>query len=414
MTDYNSTNNPPHKSAGFPQDCTLCHTTQRQLDQRDVQPHHDRLHADRRAHQPAVRAVPREQQLQPDQRRLLDLPQTDYNSTNNPPHTAAGFPQDCSLCHNTTRLDRRHVQSLHHRLHADRRARHDRSARSATSTTTTASPAPPACNCHSDRLQRHQPIRRTRRRTSRRTARSATPPLNWTGATFNHTTTGFTLTGAHTTTAVRAVPRQQQLQPHQRGLLNCHQTDYNGTTNPPHMSAGFPQDCSICHTTTDWTGATFNHATTGFTLTGAHTTPAVRAVPRQQQLQSDQHRLLSTATSSDYNGTSQPAAQDRWLPQDCTLCHNTTATGLGAHVQPRHHGLHADRRARHHAVRAVPRQQQLQPDQRRLLQLPPDRLQRHQQSARIKAAGFPQDCSTCHTTTDWTAPRSITPPPASR
>ena len=54
---------------------------------------------------------------------------------------------------------------------------------------------------------------------------------------------------------------------------NCHQTDYNGTTNPPHLASGFPQDCSGCHTTTDWSGATFNHATTGFTLTGAHTSP---------------------------------------------------------------------------------------------------------------------------------------------
>jgi hypothetical protein len=39
----------------------------------------------------------------------------------------------------------------------------------------------------------------------------------------------------------------------------CHLTDYNGTTNPNHKSAGFPTTCNTCHTTTAWTGATFNH-----------------------------------------------------------------------------------------------------------------------------------------------------------
>ena len=41
--------------------------------------------------------------------------------------------------------------------------------------------------------------------------------------------------------------------------VGCHQTDYNNTTNPNHKSAGFPTTCDTCHTTTAWTGATFNH-----------------------------------------------------------------------------------------------------------------------------------------------------------
>jgi hypothetical protein len=40
---------------------------------------------------------------------------------------------------------------------------------------------------------------------------------------------------------------------------SCHQSDYNGTTNPVHSTAGFPTTCETCHTTTAWTGATFNH-----------------------------------------------------------------------------------------------------------------------------------------------------------
>ena len=51
-------------------------------------------------------------------------------------------------------------------------------------------------------------------------------------------------------------------------------SDYQGTTNPNHVPASFPTDCSVCHSTTNWSGATFNHASTGWALTGAHASAA--------------------------------------------------------------------------------------------------------------------------------------------
>ena len=54
--------------------------------------------------------------------------------------------------------------------------------------------------------------------------------------------------------------------------MSCHLKDYQGTTDPNHVAAGFPQDCQLCHTTTQWLGAKFDHNTTKFPLTGAHAT----------------------------------------------------------------------------------------------------------------------------------------------
>jgi hypothetical protein len=34
---------------------------------------------------------------------------------------------------------------------------------------------------------------------------------------------------------------------------------YNRVANPNHLTAGFPKTCLNCHTTSAWTGATFNH-----------------------------------------------------------------------------------------------------------------------------------------------------------
>jgi hypothetical protein len=41
--------------------------------------------------------------------------------------------------------------------------------------------------------------------------------------------------------------------------IGCHQSDYDGTTNPDHAAAGFPTDCTSCHTETAWTPANWDH-----------------------------------------------------------------------------------------------------------------------------------------------------------
>jgi Zn finger protein HypA/HybF involved in hydrogenase expression len=83
---------------------------------------------------------------------------------------------------------------------------------------------------------------------------------SWQGAFFNHSGTQFPLTGAHT---------ELQCQDcHSSGLYSglpsdcyaCHSSDFQGTTDPAHAAAGFSHDCTECHTTSAWTGATFTHS----------------------------------------------------------------------------------------------------------------------------------------------------------
>jgi len=102
----------------------------------------------------------------------------------------------------------------------------------------------------------------------------------WTTATFNHNTTTFPLTGAHTTTACALCHTNNNYS----GTLpttciGCHTADWNSTQTlggavPNHVSSGFPQDCTVCHSTANWTSSTFNHNTTTFPLTGLHVSVA--------------------------------------------------------------------------------------------------------------------------------------------
>ncbi len=92
-----------------------------------------------------------------------------------------------------------------------------------------------------------------------------------TTTTFDHNRTGFPLQGAHTNVAC--------LECHSNGYAGtptncdaCHLTDYNSTTDPNHVTAGFPTDCATCAAMrVPGTTPPFDHNTTSFPLQGAHT-----------------------------------------------------------------------------------------------------------------------------------------------
>ncbi len=173
--------------------------------------------------------------------------------------------------------------------------------------------------------------------------------VNWTTATFNHNTTAFPLTGAHTTVACALchtaanggyganVPTL---------CSGCHMTDYNSTvtisqTNssvPNHVSLSYPTTCDSCHTTTSWLGATFNHNSTGFPLTGAHVSTACNlchltsAPPPTDCYSCHTANWNSTATMGGTVPNHVAAAliaSSGFSTSACSTCHNTTAwTGV--------------------------------------------------------------------------------------
>jgi hypothetical protein len=163
--------------------------------------------------------------------------------------------------------------------------------------------------------------------------------VSWTTAAFDHSTTGFALTGMHVSPVPTACVSCHVSNNYTLGATpcyNCHITAWQSTATlggsvPNHITAGFPQDCSVCHSTANWTTSTFNHSTTTFPLTGAHIT-----VP-----------CASCHTNGNYSGT---------LPTDCYSCHTAqwqSTTTLGGSV-PNH-----------------------------------------------ITAGYPTACASCHTTTSW-------------
>jgi hypothetical protein len=148
--------------------------------------------------------------------------------------------------------------------------------------------------------------------------------VQWRGATFNHSNTRFLLTGAHVLVTCTQCHTNGRFAGTPTTCSSCHLTRYNGTSNPNHVAAGFPQDCSLCHSTTNWSGARFTHPPSLFVLAGAHVSLQCSSCHASGRYVG----LPTTCVSchlSRYNGTTNPNHVNSGFPQDCTVCHTTTA-----------------------------------------------------------------------------------------
>jgi len=180
--DYAATTAPDHAAAGMSTDCLGCHSSvapgwgDSNFAHGDFFPlsgAHARLDC-LTCHQSGFGGQPTS---------CIGCHQSDYDSTDDPGHAAAGFSTECQSCHSTQA---------------------------------------------------------------------------WSPATFNHANTAFPLTGAHTSASC--------LDCHGGGYSGtptdcyaCHQADFEGTTEPNHVTSGFGTGCLTCHSTQAWSPSTWDH-----------------------------------------------------------------------------------------------------------------------------------------------------------
>ena len=151
----------------------------------------------------------------------------------------------------------------------------------------------------------------------------------WTGGVFNHTATGFPLTGFHATVACAGCHVNNNYSITVTTCVSCHLNKYTATTTPNHVQVGFPQTCETCHTTAVWTGAIFDHNTTTFPLTGYHATSVPCASCHVNNNYTSLPITCYGCHTATYNATTNPAHAAAGFPTTCATCH-TTAAWTGA------------------------------------------------------------------------------------
>lgn len=167
-----------------------------------------------------------------------------YNSTTAPSHSSAIYvPTDCAFCHDANGWS----PSVYDHY-----------------------PEPANCNiCHlSDLLAanisvpNHQelPI----------TCIICHTTSSWQNLDFDHTITGFAIEGIHQTLDCSAC-HETGFSNTDNNCMDCHADDYNQTTSPDHISAGFdPDDCHLCHNALGWIPAEFDHSLTNQACSACH------------------------------------------------------------------------------------------------------------------------------------------------
>ncbi len=219
----------------------------------------------------------------------------------------------------------------------------------------------------------------------------------WTPVHFDHSQTGFPLTGVHLTLDCSGCHTASYAGT-SKLCESCHLTDYNSAQNPNHVSAGFPHDCSLCHSTSGWQGASFDHSRSRFPLTGAHTAVDC-ATCHVNNKWTGLDMSCVACHRAQYDATTDPNHRTAAFPVECQVCHQTsgwrpasfnhsltTFPLTGAHVTVACTSCHVGG-----LYKGTPQ----------------DCYSCHQTEYRAVtdpnhvAAGFPRECGTCHSTSTW-------------
>ena len=318
LNDYNSAQNPNHVTAGFSTDCQDCHQITATT-WNTINVIHDFFplvggHAIAdcfECHEQGGNFTG----LSPE---CISCHQTDYNNTTDPNHVQNNYPTDCTLCHtingwspanfdhNSTAfpLTGKHITVDCQECH---------------STGYTGTPTD-CYSCHRQDYENTEDPNHVLRGYSTNCTECHTTN-GWEDLlNFDHNITPFPLSGAHVETDCSEC--------HQQGFSNtpttcfgCHESDFNTAQDPNHVTGNFPTECTVCHSTTAWSPAQFDHSLTQFPLTGAHIT--TECISCHQQGYTNTPTECVACHQTDFNNTTNPNHQALMLPTDCESCHTT-------------------------------------------------------------------------------------------
>ncbi len=246
---------------------------------------------------------------------------SNYNQATNPNHVSAGIATECETCHSAEGWSPsifNHVATTGFDLSGGHAGRQCVDCHQGT----TGNASSECISCHQENFNQAEnhvaqnyPLNCLQCHTT----------TNWAGATFDHNSTNFPLTGAHVATECAAC--------HTNGYsgtpttcASCHQTNYNETVNPNHNSIGIPTNCDECHTTEpDWQPALFPIHNDYYALNGAHATVVNNCFLCHEGNYTSTPNSCYGCHSADYNNTKDPSHNAAQFPTDCESCHSETA-----------------------------------------------------------------------------------------
>ncbi|MCB0667141.1 MAG: hypothetical protein KDC80_15030, partial [Saprospiraceae bacterium] len=327
--DFDLALNPDHRNLNFSSDCASCHTTQPEW-KPALMPNHNEFFVLNGAHAgiAADCASCHSSDFGSTPNTCAGCHIDDYRATTNPPHENSGFSDDCAACHSENAWQPASFDhdAMYFPIHT---GAHNGTWNECTECHTTSGNymAFSCVECHEHNQDKtdaeHLGISGYAFNSD---ACIGCHPTGSAEGAFDHNTTDFPLTGAHTTVDCN--------QCHVNGYAgtstickDCHIADYNQAINPNHQQLALSNDCASCHTTQPgWTPATFDVHNQYYVITGAHSAFASDcAACHTDANYANTPNTCAGCHIDDYNATTDPNHQAEGYSTECNICHSQNA-----------------------------------------------------------------------------------------
>ena len=254
---YQAAKNPNHASNGFSTDCASCHTTNPGW--RPSTFNHNAFYPLTGAHSTTTCTACHKNGVYKNTPKDCNAcHNANYQAAKNPNHVSGGFSTDCASCHTTN--PGWQPATFNHNAFYPLTGAHTTTSCTACHKNGVYANTPTDCNsCHNAAFNASLNPNHKTVGLSTDCASCHTTNPGWRPSTFNHSSV-YPLQGAHAAIASNctACHKTGNVKAAPTTCYGCHTTDYN-TATPNHLSAGFPTNCTSCHSQNAWSPSTWNH-----------------------------------------------------------------------------------------------------------------------------------------------------------
>ncbi|MFY9154142.1 MAG: hypothetical protein WAO52_19130 [Prolixibacteraceae bacterium] len=315
QANFNNAQTPNHTKAGIPVDCKSCHTSAAW--QPSSFNHTTTGFALTGGHAAVVQCSDCHLgTINTAKQECISCHQVQYNNAKG--HVASKFPTDCKLCHNSNNW----VETTfnHANTNFPLTGAHITTECASCHTAGYVGTSGECSACHQANFNNAQTPNHTKAGipVDCKTCHTAAA---WQPSSFNHTTTGFALTGGHATVVQCSDCHLGSTSNTSSECVSCHQVQYNNAKG--HVASKFPTDCKLCHTSANWLQTSFDHSKTSFPLTGSHTTVECASCHAAGYVGTSGE--CSACHQANFNNAQNPNHTKAGIPVDCKSCHTSTA-----------------------------------------------------------------------------------------
>jgi len=317
--DYEATTAPNHKLAGFSLRCETCHSSAITA-WADARFTHVASFPLTLGHGRATCAECHAAGFRGTSSACISCHQKDYQATTNPNHVALGYSTDCRSCHTTQdwrgqAVDHSFFPLVGAHASAGCNACHGNGVFRGT---------PRDCfSCHQQDFTSVTNPNHVAGKFSHTCTQCHTTNV-WKPSTFDHNRTAFALVGAHQAVDCARCHANGMFAGTPKDCFSCHQQDFTSVTNPNHVAGNYSHDCLVCHNSSAWRPATFDHNRTTFPLVGAHQTVDCARCHANGQYTGTPKDCFS-CHQTDFQNTTNPNHVAGNYSHDCQSCHSNVA-----------------------------------------------------------------------------------------